>query len=424
MILKVEAICAEFLEHFLTIIQDEEAQNNATLASGFLRSSALVGAIDKISYRMSFIPLSAAMKAGLIDANDNFILDKDDDSEQSLRARRMGFSFDSDRVSAFLHQLGVKGSELNQKQQLVLTTSCQEAASRVINGSLRILTANPLNIINENHQQIVIDLITNLANMALGGIVGDIHFKLTDTHLLPDSFLHIKRHKELFLEMAKASQGIEILQTEKFLADASPPRLSLTLISSILDELIVALIVDPQHVTPEKKVEHEAKLHLLKLYCTILSLTLEDSWKVNAQLINLGQQVAVGEKSITLPHSISQILDVIAKTMQQKQGADYSGALRSIQEIAQKHQDDLFVWARNHISFLRSSSKVEELLKSVLSIKLEGNGLSSAAPSSSSSSSGSVEKWMDYGIGMFHRVVRPIFKSDSPQSEYQEKACP
>lgn len=123
MILNINGIYAEFVDRFLTIIQDDAAQNQATLVSGFLRAKILNSTVDKgLSVDQSFVPLSAVLKSGLVNKEGN--ISKLSLSEQ---ARRILFSFDQERTLAQVVKIGLEPTHYTEAQQLILVTACQEA---------------------------------------------------------------------------------------------------------------------------------------------------------------------------------------------------------------------------------------------------------------------------------------------------------
>lgn len=365
MILKEALIYAEFLDHFLTIIQDKEEVDCATLGSGFLRSTKLSTIIGKISNDNSYIPLSALIKAGLVDERGSIVL------SPNPRAERIGLFFDQDRTLGLLQQLGINPELLTEVQQLVLVTCFQEAANRMLNGSFRVFAQNGNNIEDPVQQETVLKILTRGGLIALGEVAAQIRFNPMDISLTPESLLLIKRKWIQSDKQAESTAGIDIsdeyLQQPLLTEEAVLPLRDRI---HILDELIPSLVIDASSLSVQEQMEHRAKLQLLSLHCTILSMTLNDRWQVKAQWLQPGAQVRVGEHLVTLPHSISTILGIIARTMAQKHRANYCSALVSIQQTAQLYQRDWYTWGRNQLPFISSSLAVTEILNSVLAIDL------------------------------------------------------
>ena len=205
MILNVDLIYAEFLEHFLAVVQDEEAINVSTLASGFLRSEVLSTTIEKLSNNHSYIPLSAVKKAGLVDQHGTILT-----SQENPRSARVKLYVDKIRTLAVLKQLGVDHEKLTEVQQLVLVTCCQEAINRVITGPFRAFSQNVSQISNPLHQVKIIEVIQHMSIVTLGGIAAQLNFNANDTSLSPETILRIKRRRSQFIEMAESNPGIEI----------------------------------------------------------------------------------------------------------------------------------------------------------------------------------------------------------------------
>lgn len=75
MILKPDLVYAEFLKHFLDVIQNEESRNTATLFSGCLRSSVVSSFTKPLGINSSYLPLSSLIKAGLVDEHGMIVSD-------------------------------------------------------------------------------------------------------------------------------------------------------------------------------------------------------------------------------------------------------------------------------------------------------------------------------------------------------------
>jgi hypothetical protein len=366
------AVYTEFLNHFLTIIQDEQQKNAATLFSGFLRATSLMDVVSSLNADLTFIPLSAVMKAGLVDNNFHFMVVDSNNQEMTRRVKSVGFFFDHARVQGAIQELGVNRDQFNPIQQLVLVTACQEAKNRVLSGDFKRFAGNVANIEDDDVKAQVLQIIQLLDSMAFGNIKQSILFIHGTIQLSPEAIAIIENRRDESLEMARNNFGTDIPEDQlgKVLCSGSlmlPPN---TLID-IYNELIPNLAINLAILSQDQIKKREAKLQLLKLHCVILSLTLHDRWHVKVQWLHQGQHVVVGEHSITLPHSISSILKVIEETVAQKHNANYLVALKEIQEIARNHGHDWFVWSRNMLPLFKSSPAVGEFLDKVLQIDLK-----------------------------------------------------
>lgn len=388
------AIYTEFLNHFLTIIQDEEQKNTATLFSGFLRATSLVETVSSLNADLTYIPLSSVMKAGLIDRNFQFMRPENADKETVRRIKSIGFFFDKDRVNGALNELGVDKTQYTQIQQLILITACQEAKNRVLSGDFNRFAGNVANIEDDDGKTQVVQIIQLLDSMAFGNIKQAITFTPGTTHLTPEAIAIIENRRDESLEMAKSNNGTDIPEDQlgKVLSPITA-KLPSSLLIDIYDELIPCMVINLNVLSEAQLIKHEAKFQLLKLHCTILSLTLNDLWQVKLQWMRQGQQVIVGEHLITLPHSISSILKSIEDAVAQKHLADYVLTLHEIQEIAKNYGQDWFTWSRNKLPLFQSSPAVGEFLEKVLQITL---GIADETPTILHSNAGAINEGLNY----------------------------
>ena len=397
MILNVDLIYAEFLEHFLAVVQDEEAINVSTLASGFLRSEVLSTTIEKLSNNHSYIPLSAVKKAGLVDQHGTILT-----SQENPRSARVKLYVDKIRTLAVLKQLGVDHEKLTEVQQLVLVTCCQEAINRVITGPFRAFSQNVSQISNPLHQVKIIEVIQHMSIVTLGGIAAQLNFNANDTSLSPETILRIKRRRSQFIEMAESNPGIEI-PIEIFVDEIPAVAMSVSFKDRIalFDDLVPSLAIDLQFFKPNELLEHQSKLRLLKLQSAILSMTLDDQWRVKDQLLKPGTKIQLGDQSITLPNSISKIMAIIAETNAQRHKASYLDALKKIRRVAQSYEQDWYTWGRNQLPYICSSPAVKELLNSVLAIDLDNPSLSKEPAELMSVGAPGITDWVKYGLSFF-----------------------
>ncbi|MDI1352140.1 MAG: hypothetical protein PSV35_05125 [bacterium] len=411
MILNTDQYYADFLDTFLAVIQDKKAKNAATLASGFLRSTHIALTVEKLGHDNSYIPISAVIKAGLVD-EQGFILPK-----TNPRAKRAGLFFDQVRTLAALNQLSIPKEQFSEIQQIFFVTCCQEAINRMLTSSLGVFVENAANITNPMQQATILTLLKQIAIIAFGKTANAIKFNPGSTSLSPESILLIKRQKMLLQKMADDNSGIAIPDEELIAVSNERERgLSSHYRITILDELIPCLAMDPLFLTETEQKEHQAKFNLLKLHCSILSMTINDSWQVKAQWLKAGHPFDMGDTTVILPYSISTILKVIDVTHAKKHLADYSSALAEIQTIARKNHHDWYRWVRNQLPLISSSPAVKELLDSVLGIDLEQPPITDNAISTKSFFKAWVlylEKIIYYGLSFFALEDTGEFKGNN-----------
>jgi hypothetical protein len=362
MILNPNLIYAEFLDNFLTIIQDEEEKNKAILVSGFLRAR-LTGVT--LGDGSSNVPLSSVSKSNLIDRQGNFAT-----AETSEAAERVIFFFDKKRTEAQLISIGVDCSLLSETQQLVFTTACQEAANRVIEGSLKVFIANLPNISNAVQQNLLLSFMQGMYITAFRALTPSIQFNSNSLDLTRESLLQINRERLQFLKLNTEESNV-IFPDEELTGPIvpGPDMLSLSEQIKLHDELLPTVAIDPTLLYPEERLEHQAKLKLLQLYATILEMTKKDAWQVKAQWLRKGDAIQVGAQDIILPHSVSEIVHIMAGELSKKHKANYQDALMRVQSIAAAYNKDWYRWIRNMLPLVSASAELMNLLSETLQIE-------------------------------------------------------
>ncbi len=150
-----------------------------------------------------------------------------------------------------------------------------------------------------------------------------------------------------------------------------PALLSLPQRVMMLDELLPNLALDPSLFSHDEELEYQAKRSLLQLYCTILAMTKNDSWQVKVQWLYPGATIQVGGQDISLPCSISGIIDIITTELAKKHKANYKEALDAVQTIAAEYESDWYTWIRNKLPIIGAAPSVKELFSKVLKIRME-----------------------------------------------------
>jgi hypothetical protein len=398
MILNVDLVYAEFLEHFLKVIQEEHARNEATLVSGFLRSEVLSLAIEKVCTDQSYIPLSSVIKAGLVDKSGAFC------TRDEPRAERVKLYFDKVRTQGVLQQLGIDDSQFSEIQQLIFVTCCQEAVNRVITGPFRLFSENVDKLSKPSHQEQIIAVLKQMTLVTLGSLASALQFNPSDTSLSAESILVLKRKRVFFLNLAKENPGLDIPDEELTQYRAEPAvNLSAQERVKIYDELIPTLAIDPSVLNADEQLEHEAKLRLLKLHSIILAMTVNDEWQVKGQWLKQGSTVAMTEQTVKLPHSVSQILETISLVNEQKHRSSYRAALKRIQKIAKEYEQDWYTWGRNQLPLVCSSPAVKKFLNLVLSLDLDKPSPIKAVAKKEApvQRQTALAEWVDYGLSFF-----------------------
>ncbi len=359
----IDKICSEFLDHFLTIIQDPDAINAATFFSGFLRANVLeTNIIKKMSDQsLSYIPLSAVIKAGLVNEDGSF------NGNNDARAQRVKFFIDKERVQGALEALKAENKPFTEMQKLALVTSIQEASNRLSEGPLKFFAANLQCISNEEAMNSIAQQIKDISARSLTPIMDKIDLNPMEWSLTPESILCIKEQQARFIEAGITSSEIEVPDDE---LPEPPTELKSSIPAStqiqILDELLPILAQDDATLEESARLEHKAKLELIHLQTKILAVTARDAWDVRYQWMYPGSMVDVGSKKITLPSSISQILKVITDTFSQKNNESYLEALNTIRQIAVDYENDWYRWGRNSLTFFtRPTDEYRKILDSL-----------------------------------------------------------
>lgn len=415
MILKEDLIYAAFLDKFISIIEDEEATNRATLVSGFLQSNQVSLALESISHDINYIPLSAVINSGLIDDEGHFILEN-----EALPSSKIGFFVDSARTKGQLRALGLEQNEWTQVQQLVFVTCCQEAVNQVLEGVFKVFYEN-ITHVSDAHRDTILHILKFMPTFGFSPIISKLHFNTHALTLRSETITAITAQRELFLEAADEAPEISI-PDEELLAEAAP---KVTAVSTqeridILDELIPCLALDERQLSEEQTLERSAKLSLLRLHSNILSMTLNDQWQINRQWLRPGQNLVLGAASIALPHSISNILDIITSTRAQKNNANYLNALREIRSIAKSYEQDWYTWGRNQLPYIAASPAVKVFLSSVLAINI-GEPDEPQEPEATSV----VTSAIGLGITLFYAgssiISAAVTRALAPENEVEEE---
>lgn len=380
MLLKLNAIYAEFIDNFLTIIQDEEEKNKATLVGGFLRARILS---SKIRIDNSAVSLSAVMKSGLVNQDGTF-----ESGEDGEKAKHAVFTFDKVRTQAQLDRVSVDYSKWTEIQQITMVAAIQEAMNRIVATSLKPYLANLQHIVDPGHQMLLRQLLQEMDVTALKQIAQHIHFNHGTLSLSPESLVLLNRKRHIFIALAASEEAVNIAD-DAFIApeDPIPALLSLSQQILFLDELLPALVLDVSILSQEEEHEHETKLQLLLLYGKILAGTKENLWQVKAQWMRPGDSVSVGSNEVKLPASVSEIINIISAELSKKHKANYKDALTRVREVAQKYEQDWYTWFRNQLPYVSASAALKEFLKEVLKISVEPLSSSSSSPSTQASSS-------------------------------------
>lgn len=371
MLLKLNAIYAEFIDNFLTIIQDEEEKNKATLVSGFLRARILS---SKIGIDNSAVSLSAVMKSGLVSQEGRF-----ESAENDEKAKHAVFTFDKARTQAQLVRVDFDCSQWTEMQQLTMVAVIQEAMNRIVATSLKPYLANLQHITDLEHQMLLRQLLQEMDVSALKQIAKQIHFNHGTLSLSPESLVLLNRKRHIFLTLAASEPALNIAD-DAFIAAENPVPALLSLSQQILflDELLPALVLDASVLSQEEEQEQEIKLQLLLLYGKILAGTKENLWQVKAQWMRPGDSVSVGSNEVKLPASVSEIMNIISVELSKKHNANYKDALTRVRAVAQQYEQDWYTWIRNQLPYVAASAALKEFLKGVLNISVDGASSSSS----------------------------------------------
>ena len=394
MILKPDLIYAEFLKHFVNVLQDEKMRDAASMASGCLRSPLIPSLMgDLLSKKeRSYLPLSAVFESGCI--VDGMITATPPVSQLKL-------FFDEVRVQALLNSLDIDHKKYTHVQQILLTVSCQEAVNRVLNGDFKLFAENIANISDFSSQKRILELVSSMNVHALKDLISELHFtddfKLTET-----STAAIKRQQEKFLALAEVNPSINVPEAEIYpLATPITNHIPVQDRIQILNELTLLLAKDKSTFSASELLEYEAHIHLLKIHSNLLAITYNDLWQVKVQLVSVGQEIVSEEVTIVLPYSISQIFDLIKGTKLTDTTGKYLTALKEIQSVATRYESDWYTWTRNHISFLASAPAVKNFLSTVSAIDM---GFRAASPSSEEES-GLFASILSYGLSFFSAEI-------------------
>lgn len=388
MILKPTLIYAEFLEHFLAVIQSEDSRNAATMLGGCLRSNSVSDYTKSLCKDNHYLPLSAVIKSGCV--KNGMIVSNE-------ATKRLELYYDEFRIIGALRRLGIESAQYNTIQHIILVACCQEASNRVLTGEFQLLAENTATISNKASQEAVLDIVGNLHVNALLSLMPklsfDSDFKLTET-----SIRELKAQQQQFIEAAEKKPAINIPDIELMaLCGESSLIIPIEERIQILDELAVLLTNDKYHLRPGELLEHEAQLHLIKLHCALLDISYKNLWQVRAQFFAIGDEIIAGDTTILLPYSISKIFDIIKSNKTPKGPGQYRAALHEIQDIARNYESDWYTWARNQISPLASSPAVKTFLSLSLSLDI-GPSPKKEEPSKSS---GVLTSVWSLGLGFF-----------------------
>lgn len=396
MILKEDLIYASFLDKFISIIEDEAAKNRATLVSGFLQSNQVSFALEQITQDINYIPLSAVINSGLLDNEGRFILENNE-----LPSTKIGLFVDIARTQGQLHALGLEQCEWTEVQQLVFVTCCQEAVNQVLEGIFKVFYENVTHV-SDTHRDTILHILKNMPTLGFSPIISKLHFETNALTLTSDTIAAITAQRELFLDASDEAHEI-MIPDEELLAEELPKvtAVSTQMRIDILNELIPCLAVDEEQLNAEEALERSAKLSLLKLHSNILSMTLNDQWQINKQWLRPGRNIDLGSASIALPHSISNILDIITRTRTQKNNANYLNALRDIRSIAKSYEQDWYTWGRNQLPYISASPAVKVFLSSVLAINI-GQESELQEPEPAFVVSSYTTSAINLGISLFH----------------------
>jgi hypothetical protein len=356
---------AEFLQHFLAIIQSQEKVNSAVLGSGFLRASVLNKTIAPISTDRSFIPLSAAQLAGLIDASGNILTD-----EHNEIVQRLEFSFDAQRTTGLLVSLGFPNMHYSMAQQLVLAATIQEAEHLTLLGSFRIFYANTQSMSNEELRERILNFQKNLALLALNDLAIQLQFR-PNSYTLTDHSVAIVQEKYRILVITSTYPSEDIPDGELIndeLPEEKPTAIDHKERVPLVNEIIATL---SQKTPITNHEEYVAKIKVLRLLADIYSSTLHDKWGVTAQLVRCGGCLSIEGRNTTLPATIYQIMQIIHEAMLPEQTTTYLQTLRRIQTIS-KHYASLggYTWIRNFFPVVAASKEAIAFHQQVLAIRM------------------------------------------------------
>lgn len=397
MILKLNLIYAEFLGHLLTIIQNDEERNSASMFSGFLRSTRVSNEVKNLLCKDSaFLPLSAVIKSGCVVEGAIDLT--------STKARKLALFCDQARIEGPLVSLGIDRTKYTQIQQLTLVTCIQEATNRVLDGSFRLFAKNVATITNVEHQRHIIDVMNKLAETVLAEIREKLCFEDSTLNLTNDAIRVIKELQQRYLDNENA-HNMEIPGEELIvrLDDVIAPSIAERI--ALLDELTILLATDKKSLDAPALIEYEAHLHLLKLHCTLLSMTNKNLWQADTQWLLPGILMSSDEEEIALPYSISRVLEIIkAKTP-----GSYLASLRDIQEIARTYETDWYTWIRNKLPIFAAAPAVKEFLTEILAINLE----TTAADEAVREEPDLLTSVISFGLSFFREPAMPRGDSSS-----------
>lgn len=386
MILKPELVYAEFLEHFIDIIEDESNRNDATLVSGCLRCTNVSSFIKPLCADHTYIPLSSVIAAGLVDESGNLLLSKIE----------TGFVFyDKSRVEAGVKQLYLESSSYSDIQKIIVLSACQEAVNRVLNGAFGALTRSTADTANPDLQQKVLSILKNISAEAFRRLKDKVSFKANSTRLAKTSVEALLLERNDFFVLSSKNPGLHFNDIIDEANIAVEPRgLLIKERIKILNELVPCLIKMKQDLTPIALKELEAQVNIIRIYSNILALSLTNSWQVKVQWVAVGEELNVGNKKVTLPYSVSKIMKII----KDKPLNSHVNTLLQIQKVAREHKQDLYSWGRNQIPFFASAPAVSELLSQILAIETAEPAKRDAANKDSASNFDD----NDFIKGMFH----------------------
>lgn len=405
--LNINTLYAEFLTHFLSIIQKEEERNAATLGSGFLRVTILATAMVNIAADNSYIPLSAAMKAGLVTVKGNFI---PPDHPLTISS---GLSFDRQRTQGQLDLLQIDYQIWTETQQLVFVACYQEAMNRVLQAEL-FASADQF---SGTLQETVTTLMKECGFTALAPIVTHLSFISGANTLTTEAINKLKQQRAAWYEQAQCTKELEIPEEILIRKEALQQEYTVSLVDRItlLDELLPTLTQEIKALNYQAQLARASKLIVLKIYSTILSMTLRDCWQVKTQWLQPGTQVQIGQQAITLPHSISKIIEIIVSALAQKDQADYYAALKSIQQIAVDYKNSWYTWGRNTFTpHFASPKAVSALIDEIIKINPEEH--SSFVPPSLTQTS-EQNTWGDY----FSTGLSYLFFTEDTEEKAQDE---
>ncbi len=323
----------QFLEKFLSIIQDPEQVNMAIFYGGALRSQNLNQHIPNLSHTATYLPLSSTQLAGLIhEKTGNFM-------QRSALVDKLHFSFDACRVNEAAKHAGLSPLYNNDTQRLIFVACFQEACNQTNEQDTNLpkLRANIINLMEPlGHEQFskINHLMQNFALEALA--LSKAHpITFENKRLSQKSIRDIQQaidHLKLSAHIVNETNSFEIddtLLTEEPVTFNTRKETAQRIAD--LDQLIACLSIDSHDLHPDALREHQAKLFLLRYQYCILHQTERKGWTPNFQK----------NKHDTIPTDILKHLDYIERAHNNE--ITYTQALCESRTISRAYLDS---WTR------------------------------------------------------------------------------